>query len=164
MRIGLMADTHDNLDAIRYLIAYFHQQQINTVLHAGDFISPFTIPELGRFEGRVIGVFGNNDGDRETLEQKAEQTPVEIHNAPFQFDLESNRFLISHRPEDLPDPLPGDVDVVVHGHTHERREARTPEYMILNPGEAGGWLTGVTHAMVLDTNSMDVTSHVAPAP
>lgn len=164
MRVGLMADTHDNLNAIRYLVAYFHQERVETVVHAGDFVSPFTIPELDRFEGRVLGVFGNNDGDRDTLLAKAEGSSVEIHRPPHRAELGTSRFLISHRPDDLPPSIPDDIDFVLHGHTHERRIDRHEKHVLINPGEAGGWLTGVCHGMVLNTETDELESHVVPSP
>jgi predicted phosphodiesterase len=46
--------------------------------------------------------------------------------------------------------------VVVHGHTH-RRELRTRgDALILNPGEACGWLFGTPTAAILDLETMGV--------
>lgn len=165
MNVGILADTHDNLPAIRYLAAYFRQQDVESVIHAGDFVSPFTIPELVRFPGPVHGVFGNNDGDRETLLSKARDTTVEIERPPHRFRLGGREFLLSHRPEDVPEEIPPEVDVVIHGHTHERTVETGPNgHLRVNPGEAGGWLTGALHAVVLDTDTLDWVPHVCPRP
>ncbi len=165
MRVGILADTHDNLPAIRYLAAYFRQEDVDSVIHAGDFVSPFTIPELQRCPGTVHGVFGNNDGDRETLREKARDTTVELREAPYRFRLGETECLLSHRPADLPEEVPPEIDLVVHGHTHERT-VETGEHgeLWINPGEAGGWLTGVLHAGVLDTRNLNWVPHVCPRP
>ena len=46
MKIGMMADTHDNLNNIKKAVEIFNQEKIDLLLHAGDFVSPFTAREL----------------------------------------------------------------------------------------------------------------------
>ncbi|MFB6355732.1 MAG: YfcE family phosphodiesterase, partial [bacterium] len=100
MSIGIISDTHDNIPAISYWMEFMNEQDVNVLIHAGDFISPFTILELNKFDGSVYGVFGNNDGDRSTLRDKAEGTSIELFESPHSRTIESLDFLISHRPED----------------------------------------------------------------
>jgi len=40
------------------------------VLHAGDFVSPFTALEFKNLNCPLKGVFGNNDGDKLYLQEK----------------------------------------------------------------------------------------------
>lgn len=164
MKVGVLADSHDNVRAIRYLVQWFDQQGTEALVHAGDFVSPFTVPELANFPGPVRGVFGNNDGDRETIRAQAEGTSVEITEAPHRLTLGGREWLVSHRPEDLPETIPSAVDVVVHGHTHVRERERRDGHLLVNPGEAGGWLTECTSAALLDTEDLSCDFHLVPAP
>ena len=44
--IGIMSDSHDNLDAIRKAVDAFNEAEVDLVIHAGDMISPFTSKEI----------------------------------------------------------------------------------------------------------------------
>ena len=68
MLIGVLSDSHDHIPHTKQAVTFFKQQDVDVVLHAGDFCSPFMIP---LFEGLSLqGVFGNNDGDKYLLMQK----------------------------------------------------------------------------------------------
>ncbi|MEM1767624.1 MAG: YfcE family phosphodiesterase, partial [Candidatus Bathyarchaeia archaeon] len=65
MLIGLMSDTHDNLPMVEKAVSLLNDRKVELVLHAGDYVAPFVIPKLRELKAKVIGVFGNNDGDKE---------------------------------------------------------------------------------------------------
>ena len=54
MKIGVMSDSHDNLPAIRRALARFEAEGAEAVIHAGDFVAPFSIKELLKFKGRAL--------------------------------------------------------------------------------------------------------------
>lgn len=165
MKIGVISDTHDNLSAIRYFVDWFNSQSADLMLHAGDFVSPFTIPELIKFDGPIHGVFGNNDGDRETLQSKIENTNMSIKSSPRRIQVNNFKCIMAHKPDQLPDSNPNSGDLIIHGHTHERKikEGGNGEYHV-NPGEAGGWLRGTCSALLLHTRSMEFEIEVIPKP
>jgi putative phosphoesterase len=47
------------------------------------------------------------------------------------------------------------ADVIIYGHTHDV-DIREGETVIINPGEAGGWLRGRSTVALLDLATMDV--------
>jgi putative phosphoesterase len=65
--IGIMSDSHDNLDAIRKAVKLFNSKDLDIVIHAGDLISPFTATEFQKLDPELVAVYGNNDGEREGL-------------------------------------------------------------------------------------------------
>ncbi len=67
MLIGLMSDTHDNLPQVDKAVRRFNEENVELVLHAGDYVAAFVIPRFKDLKARLIGVFGNNDGDHELL-------------------------------------------------------------------------------------------------
>ena len=48
-----------------------------------------------------------------------------------------------------------EVDVIIYGHLH-KVDIREGKPLIINPGEAGGWLYDSCTAALLDTESMKV--------
>lgn len=166
MLIGLMADSHDNLDALEYWVEYFNHRDADVLLHAGDVISPFCVPVLDDFTNSVYVTFGNNDGDRETLRAQAEGTDVNFKEGPVTLDLTESTVLMSHKPADLPEKSPPEVDLLVHGHTHERRFTKESSPPVVNPGEAGGWLSGTSSAALVtaQSNTLDLSFELVPAP
>jgi len=164
MSLAILADTHDNLPALQYFVEYYREQNVQRMIHAGDLISPFMVPVLEKLNCPVDVVFGNNDGDRQTLRQKAKDTSVEFHEAPYTFKTDDCYFLVSHRPEDLPETIPDRIDYVIHGHTHQPLFEEKEECTWINPGEAGGWLHGVSRGVQLHLETGTIDVEVVPRP
>lgn len=153
--VGLIADTHDNRDSVEKAVALFNARQVGLVLHGGDYIAPFNARWMAALEAPMIGVFGNNDGERFGL--RAQFEPIgPIHRAPHGFEYEGKRVLMLHEPDEV-DALAasGAYDVIVYAHTHEI-DVRPGKTLVVNPGEAGGWVTGRATVGVLDLARMAV--------
>jgi putative phosphoesterase len=159
MRIGILADTHDNLPMVDRAVAMLNGLSPGLVLHAGDFISPFVIPRLAALSCPCTGVFGNNDGDRGLLVAKARESGrVKIHGhfTTGILDGRAVALLHGHEPEALEEIAgTGIFDAVIHGHTHRASIGRRGRTLIVNPGEACGYLTGRGTVAVLDTGTME---------
>ena len=81
MLIGAISDTHDNLPQIEKAVKYLNDQKVGLVLHAGDYVAGFVIPKFKQLNCKLIGVFGNNDGDHELLKKRfSETTNCTIHD------------------------------------------------------------------------------------
>ena len=61
MKIGLIWDTHDNIDNILKAVREFNSRRVDIVLHAGDFVSPMTVESFAGI--KLVGILGNNDTD-----------------------------------------------------------------------------------------------------
>ena len=150
-RIGVISDTHDRLDKVREAVALFNWLKPDRVVHCGDVVAQFVLKEMGGLSMPVTAVYGNCDGDRAALRQRAEELGIGLHNGPFRFELGGRRFVVSHQPLSPPP----DCDFYLHGHTHKlRHEGSRP--IIVNPGEACGWLFGRSTVAMLDTETADV--------
>ena len=64
MKIGVLSDSHDNVPMVKKAVELFNSEGVELVIHAGDFIAPFVVAAMGDLKCRVVGVFGNNDGER----------------------------------------------------------------------------------------------------
>jgi len=161
MLVGLMADTHDRLPLVGAAVRTLNEHGVELVLHAGDFVAPFVIPRLAELEARLVGVFGNNDGDKALLLRRASETEgkVNLRGLFAEVVAGGKRIALLHgHEEELLRSLVacGGYDVVVHGHTHRagvRREGRT---LVVNPGEVCGWLYGRPTVAILDTETLKV--------
>ncbi len=69
MRVGLISDTHDNVTKIKAVIKRFNELNVDLVLHAGDYISPFTAKPYAELKAKMIGVYGNNCAEHEKLKE-----------------------------------------------------------------------------------------------
>jgi putative phosphoesterase len=157
MRVGLMADSHDRLPAIAELVKRMQDMGAEFILHAGDWCSPFALMPILDAQVPVSGVFGRNDGDPEGIRAKAQQgMGIELYESPHSFDVGGKRILIVHDIGDVNDRSIEGHALVLHGCSHERQEERRGNVLIVNPGEACGWLSGKPSAAVLDLDAMKV--------
>lgn len=156
MLIGLISDTHDHVPHIEEAVEIFNSREVELVLHAGDYCSPFTIPP---FEGlNIKGVFGNNDGDHYLLIQKFREIGGELMGSFGEIDAGGCRIALYHGTDT---PITSaleqcaNYEVVVSGHTHEKKVEMTNETLAINPGTAHGFGEEAS-AAILDSQSMKV--------
>lgn len=157
MRVGLMADTHDRLPAIAELVREMQGAGVNMILHAGDYCSPFSLKAFEDAHVSLAGVFGKNDGDQQGLVSRAQSAfGIELFESPHSFEIGGRRILLVH---DIADVQPRSIsghDIVIHGHTHQQEMKTRGETLIVNPGEACGWLYGTPSGAILDLDSRSV--------
>lgn len=151
MKIGLIADTHDNLPKIKKALATFAMRKCEALIHAGDVISPFAAKELKKGKLPIFAVYGNNDGERKGLADLIEG----ICDGPRMVEMDGRNILVAHSISQVPDPAGCGADVVVVGHTHVA-EIQRAKPLVVNPGECGGWLYGKSSVAVLDTARLSV--------
>ena len=153
--IGVMSDSHDNLDAIQKAMRFFSAMKCELVVHAGDFIAPFAAKELCSLDCPVKAVFGNCDGERQGLRKVFEHCG-EIRKEPFTFEHGQRTFLLTHTHFANEAHLrSGQYDVIIYGHTHKPEMRRARNSLLINPGETGGWLTGKNSVALLDPETLE---------
>jgi hypothetical protein len=137
-----MADSHDNLYAIEQAVNLFNKTRCDLVIHAGDFVAPFSAGRLKALSCPVKAVFGNCDGEKEGL-KRTFQSLGEIKEAPFIFRKDRLTYLITHVQTSIDAYLSsGRFDIIIYGHTHKPGIRKEKKTLLLNPGETGGWLSG----------------------
>jgi len=153
MLIGVVADTHDNLAKLKQALLQFKSAGVELVLHAGDIVSPFVAMPFQEAGLRVIGVFGNNDGDKLYLRERFSGVG-ELHFGPHELELRGRRILLMHEPRALEALIAsGKYDLIVYGHTHQV-DLRPGPPLVLNPGECGGWLSGRATCVLVDLEAL----------
>lgn len=153
MKLGILSDSHDNLPVLERAVARFNAENVGLVLHAGDFVSPFTALPLEKLRAPLVGVFGNNDGDRLYLTRRFEKIGT-LHPGYYVFESAGKRIVLMHEPKSIDELVAsGAYDLIVYGHTHQL-DLRGGRTAVVNPGECCGWLTGRATAVVFDTETM----------
>jgi putative phosphoesterase len=152
--IGIMADSHDNLPAIKKAIRLFKDAGCKLVIHAGDFIAPFAARELEALHCPVKAVFGNCDGEKKGLE-KALASFGKVQKEPFIFSHEGRKYYLTHVPADLKrHAASGLYDVIIFAHTHSPEIQKKGRTLIVNPGETGGWVSGKSTVALVDSDTL----------
>jgi putative phosphoesterase len=155
MLIGAVSDSHDNLTQIDKAVALLNQKNVGLVLHAGDYVSPFTIAHFKKLDCNFIGVFGNNDGDHPLLTTRFHETSNCIIRDCFtQVTIQGYRIGLLHGDEtELLNTLidTGYFNAIIHGHSHNRGIEQKGKTLVVNPGELCGYLTGKATLALLDT-------------
>ncbi|MEW6584696.1 MAG: metallophosphoesterase [Nitrospirota bacterium] len=152
MLIGIMSDTHDNLIFTGKAIDLFNTRGVAHVIHAGDYTSPFTLKLFKGLNCPFTGIFGNNDGDKLLLQERAEGN---LHNQPHIFTLNDRKIVVMHE-HHVVDALAdsGHFDLVIYGHTHEADVRKVKDTLIVNPGEVGTWLYGKSSVAIADLEKL----------
>lgn len=160
MRVGLIGDTHDHVLRIRESVSILNRARVEAVIHVGDYCSPFAVRELGRLDAPLHGIAGNNDGDIFQIQRAFAEIGARLEAQWWETRLGSRRVLVMHEPRGIVDVAAGEeYDLIVYGHTHERDERRIGEVLVVNPGEACGWLGGIGSLAIYDTEDHEVTFH-----
>jgi putative phosphoesterase len=154
MLIGIISDSHDHELHIKQAVDIFKARNVDLVIHAGDYCSPFTIPH---FRGLPLqGILGNNDGDCYLLMQKYNAINAHLHGTFFEIDIDGRLLAVYHGTDQpITDALQacGKYDGVISGHTHEIVNREMDGTLALNPGTAHGFGESATIAL-LDTDEM----------
>lgn len=157
MRVGLMSDSHDRVPAIAEFLKQMQGAGIGLVLHAGDFCAPFALDPFEEAHISMAGVFGKNDADLESLRARAGRAiGLELFEAPHSFEIGGRRVLLAHDLADVPDRSIESHEIVIHGHLHKQEMKHRGETLIVNPGEACGWVNGTPTAAILDLDARSV--------
>jgi putative phosphoesterase len=152
--IGIMSDSHDNMDAIRKAVEVFNDAEVDLVIHAGDMISPFTVKELEKPNCEFKAVFGNNDGERDGLRHFFKG--ICFHDDFQEIEINKKQYAVIHGTnEEMVDALVKSkkYDVVIRGHTH-KLEIIEGKCMMVNPGETCGYLSGNQTVVLLDPDDL----------
>jgi putative phosphoesterase len=160
MLVGLISDTHDCLPMVEKVVERLNEENVGLVLHAGDYVAPFVIPKFKGLKAKLIGVFGNNDGDRELLKRRfGEYKGLEVRGRFAAVAVGGLKVALLHGDEEelLKALIEGEsFDVVVNGHAHRAETYQRGKTLVVNPGEVCGYLTGKSTFAVLDTSKREV--------
>lgn len=143
MRIALISDTHNNQNKIKKALVRLQQEQITTVLHAGDVTSARILRLFKSFDVWVAR--GNMDHDPALNPTVHELFGPQRLAATHRLTLEGHTLALIHNGESTAAReliQSRDYDYVVHGHSHHPRDETFAGTRVINPGALGNtrWL------------------------
>nr|MDO8117615.1 metallophosphoesterase [Candidatus Sigynarchaeota archaeon] len=156
MKLGIMSDTHDMLGNVTRILQEFTAANVDAVFHCGDFCSPFVAKQFPAMkEGTPFyAVRGNNDGD--IIHLNATFAKIgQIKEGYQKVELGGRKILMLHGhqiPEEQITDIAagGKFSIIMYGHYHHVRNEMVGNTLVVNPGEACGYLTGKATAMIVE--------------
>ena len=151
MLIGIFADSHDHLTNIRRAVDVFNHAGCELVVFAGDLVSSFAVPPLRALKCRIIGCFGDNEGNKPGVTAGMRILGT-IGEPPLGFKTPDGcRVIVTHMDRTLRG-LEGEFDVAIYAHTHKPSITHDEcGRLFVNPGETSGWSHGRPSVALLDT-------------
>lgn len=157
--VGIISDSHDNLPKIEAAVARLNDARVELVLHAGDYCSPFAALRYQGLKSKMIGVFGNNDAERELLKTKFESLGHEVRSRFVSLEVDKVRIGLLHGDEEnlLEDLARSQsYDLIISGHTHSLSKLQKGRTVCFNPGEICGYLSGRATIATFDTSTRTI--------
>ena len=154
-RIGVVSDTHNHLPNARRIAELFNRAEVDRVIHTGDITQAKTLEVLATLCAPLVGVYGNNDLERDTLEPMSHAQGFHFVDPPLYLDWGGRRLCVVHDPRELDAQDIASFDIALHGHTHRYRLERRAEQLIFNPGECAGHLAGYNAVGVVDLVTLE---------
>jgi putative phosphoesterase len=136
MLIGLMSDTHNDVDYIQKAVDIFKERDIKILVHAGDITSFRMLDYLKDFDCYIA--LGNGDEiDRDDINAKAASLNLRSVESNIEFECEGKKFLVFHGhnvPQYRTAVASGKYDYIIKGHTHYFENYISNDCRIINPG------------------------------
>lgn len=153
MKVGILADSHDNGECAAEILSLFLKERVGTILHLGDVCAPPILEPFCASGIPLQGVFGNNDVDRGGLQKISGNR---FHRGPHICEIAGRKVLMSHVFDELEREIGegGKFDLIVFGHTHRPLTMRVGRALVINPGEACGFMSGRSTCAVIDLETM----------
>jgi len=150
MKIGIISDTHDNIQNIKKVIQKLKEERVEAVIHCGDFCAPFSVALLKELGVPVHAVFGNVDGDKVKLLERKPQNVI-IHGEFGEIKLDNRKIAFVHYPEIAKALAIGNkYGLVCYGHKHISIIEKISNTIFVNPGEVTNFL-GKSSYTIYDT-------------
>lgn len=153
MLIGVISDTHNDIEGIQNAVNFFNLRCADLVLHCGDISLPEAAKEFANLRCGFKAVYGNNDIDQAGLENVISEFGM-IQPAPFEFKVSGKLFVMVHKPFNLGIMAnSGKYDFILYGHLHRAGIEKVGKTTVLNPGEACGQRFGIKTVALIDLDT-----------
>lgn len=154
MKIAIISDIHDQIDHLLWFLDEIQKHDISYIFGLGDYCSPYIIERLITAPVPIFAVWGNNDGDKQTMYLASQKNP-QCTCATREFGeitVEEMHYFLSHYKELAENAAKsGDYDAVFHGHTHIIRNEKIGTVPIINPGKLAIYPNNVISFAIFDT-------------
>ncbi len=140
MKIGIISDTHEQVDNIKKAVKVFNKEKVGCVYHAGDICSPSVLHLFGELNCKIKVVFGNNDKDVfKHLKYKPDN--MSFHDVLLTETVNGKKLCMLHGdPVDVVNAIfeSKQYDIIIKGHTHVAEIKQNEKTIMINPGNLFG--------------------------
>ncbi len=159
MKIGVISDTHGEVEFAQRAVRILHGQHVDMAIHCGD-IGAAVVPLLQGLKTHFV--FGNID-DPDRIRQAITDPQHELHDELGTLELEGRRVAFLHGDDVrlLRHMIQsGEWDLICHGHTHSFYREFEGKTLVLNPGALSR--TSRPSLAVVDLATLEVTEIPVP--
>jgi putative phosphoesterase len=134
MLLGILSDTHDQLDRTRRGVDLLREQGVSALVHCGDLTTPEVLEICAVLP--CWFVLGNNDTAVERLRQTAAETGAVCLDWGGLLPLAGRQIGVTHghRRGEWKRLLAAEPDYLLFGHTHRSGDNRVGPTRRINPG------------------------------
>jgi len=152
MLIVIISDSHDNIANIDKMLEYVRGQKIKVILHCGDVCAPSVLKYIAeKFLGDIYQVYGNVDGDHETMENLAGKLKnwhiLGDEGSPKIKGVQQKIGMVHYPREAKEMANSGKYDIVFYGHNHKPCIEIIGNCDLVNPGTLAGLFQKSTFAV-----------------
>ncbi|MFH1511541.1 MAG: metallophosphoesterase [Candidatus Woesearchaeota archaeon] len=155
MKIGIISDTHDNVENVLKAVKVFKSLKVDFVVHCGDMVAPKTVDYFAGVKLKMVK--GNCDGDIDNLGLKLRSIGGEYLGEFAELFVDGKKFLAyhGHDPARLDSFIKsGLYQYILTGHNHKSRDEPVGRTRVLNPG--AHYYGGEGTVMILDLQNDNV--------
>tara|TARA_A100001037_G_scaffold302794_1_gene335240 strand:- start:2426 stop:2911 length:486 start_codon:yes stop_codon:yes gene_type:complete len=156
LKLAVLSDTHNNLKNVAQIVDIFNSYGVDKVIHTGDITQAKTLHALAGLNAPLIGVYGNNDVERDSLSDAVQTLDFHFQDPPLEFEELKKTIIVVHDPRDLDLHMTNEHSLALHGHTHLRRIEQEGGRLIFNPGECAGHMKGMNAVGIIDLETLEV--------
>jgi uncharacterized protein len=135
MRVGIISDTHGQVDFTRPAVRMFESLDVDRVFHCGDIGSSEVVELFARWPTDFV--FGNCDTEQRALRSAIERAGKVCHGEFADLELEGVRIALLHSHDRrLFSASIGSAryGVICYGHTHVAAVEQRGDTLLVNPG------------------------------
>lgn len=135
MKLGLISDTHNQVDRTIAAMKLLLDAGAEAIFHSGDFTRVEILPLCA--DKPLYYVFGNNDVyESEALVATGESCGATCLKWGGAVELADRRIAITHGhlSQEMRDLLADKPDYFISGHTHVAQDSRSGSTRLINPG------------------------------
>ena len=132
--IGIISDTHDNIDNVKKALEIFREHNVDFIVHCGDVVAPATVLYFKGFKTKWV--FGNCDGDHRLLQERVAEIGGEHYGVHMDIEYKGKRIIAVHgdHPHVMQELIASGPDYLFHGHTHTPEDRQAGHTRVMCPG------------------------------
>jgi uncharacterized protein len=139
MKIGIISDTHNNYSSMLKAFKLLKKENINLIIHCGDWTSIDMLNYCKDINIKIIGVFGNNEIYRNEFKNKIKELKLDIIINDLVSEIITEDIKIGihhgHRPDIIHRLInESKYNLLCFGHTHYPLIEKINNKIIINPG------------------------------